>query len=468
LEFENYNLFGNWSLEIGIFEHMPYILNTENDIKEMLRVIGAQNLDDLYKHLPSKIRLSGELNIPEGLSEQEVKQSVRNLAGKNKPLDSFNSFLGAGLYDHYIPSALAPLISRAEFLTAYTPYQAECSQGILQAIYEYQSYICLLTGMDVSNASLFDGASSLAESVLMSLRITKRNKVIISSAINPEYKKTLYTYLSGFNFKIQEIDFNTQGSTNIDSLKQILDENTACFALQSPSFFGIIEDTEKFSSLAKEKGVLTILVTNPISLCLLKEPGNCGVDIVCGDGQVLGGSISLGGPSFGFLATKNEFLRQMPGRLVGKTVDRENKTAYCLTLQAREQHIKREKATSNICSNQSLNAIQSAIYLSLMGKDGLTKCALYSLNLAHYFYEHLKEVEKIKLNFSQNFFNEFIWQVDDARAVVKKLYKEKIIAGLTIDDSYPGLKNGILSCCTETKTKEQIDDFIETLKNILK
>jgi len=447
---------------------MPYILNTENDIREMLRVIGASALDDLYKHLPSKIRINGELNVPSGLSEQEVRQSIRLLAGKNKTLDSFNSFLGAGLYDHYIPSALAPLISRAEFLTAYTPYQAECSQGILQAIYEYQSYICLLTGMDVSNASLFDGASALSESVLMSLRITKRSKVIISSTINPEYKKTLYTYLSGFNFKIQEIDFSADGTTNIDSLRQVLDKNTACFALQSPSFFGIIEDAEKFSSLAKQKGALTIFVANPMSLSLLKEPAACGVDIVCGDGQVLGGSLSLGGPSFGFVATKNEFLRQMPGRIVGKTVDREGKPAYCLTLQAREQHIKREKATSNICSNQSLNAIQAAIYLSLMGKDGLEKCSLYSLNLSHYLYEKLKGVEKVKLNFSQNFFNEFIWQVEDAKSIIRKLYKEKIIAGLAIGSFFPAVKNGILTCCTEIKTKEQIDDFVNVLKNILK
>ncbi|MCK9614773.1 MAG: aminomethyl-transferring glycine dehydrogenase subunit GcvPA [Candidatus Omnitrophica bacterium] len=445
---------------------MPYILNTENDIKEMLRVVGVASLDDLYKHLPSQIRLKNELNISSGLSEYELKQFVTSLAAKNKTINSFNSFLGAGLYDHYIPSALKPLISRAEFLTAYTPYQAECSQGILQAIYEYQSYICLLTGMDVSNASLFDGASSLAECVLMSLRITKRNKVVLSSSINPEYKKTLYTYLSGFNFKIQEIDFDTEGFTDTTALKSVIDENTACFALQSPNFFGLIEDTEKFSSLVKEKGILTILVTNPLSLSLLKEPAYQGVDIVCGDGQVLGGSLSLGGPSFGFVATKNEYLRQLPGRLVGKTVDRENKIAYCLTLQAREQHIKREKATSNICSNQSLNAIQSAIYLSLMGKDGIRKCAVYSLNLSHYLYGKLAEIKGVKLNFSQHFFNEFIWQIDDAKSVLKKLYKKKIIAGLGVGSFYPKLKNGILSCCTEIKAKEQIDEFIEVLKGI--
>lgn len=446
---------------------MPYILNTENDIREMLRVIGLSSLSELYKHLPSKIKISGALNIPLGLSEQETSQFVKGLAEKNKTISSFNSFLGAGVYNHYIPSALKPLATRAEFLTAYTPYQAECSQGILQAIYEYQSYICLLTGMDVSNASLFDGGSSLAESALMSLRITKRSKVVISSAINPEYKKTLYTYLSGLNFKIQEIDFNPDGTTNIDLFREALDDNTACFVLQSPSFFGIIEDAEKFSSLAKEKGALTILIANPMSLALLKEPANCGIDIVCGDGQVLGGDLSLGGPSFGFLATKNEYLRQMPGRIVGKSVDREGKTAYCLTLQAREQHIKREKATSNICSNQSLNAIQSAIYLSLMGKDGIRDCALYSLNLAHYLYERLREINKVKLSFSRNFFNEFVWQADNGKSIVKKLYKEKIIAGLSLDGVYPKLKNGILSCCTEMKTKEEIDSFIKTLKNIL-
>lgn len=446
---------------------MPYILNTEKDIKEMLGAIGASSLDDLYKHLPSQIRLSKSLNMPSGLSESELKSYVCVLADKNKTVNEFNSFLGAGLYNHYIPAALNPIISRAEFLTAYTPYQAECSQGILQAIYEYQSYICLLTGMDVSNASLFDGASSLAESVLMSLRITKRNKIIISSSIHPEYKKTLYTYLSGFNFKVQEINFDNQGSIDMSLLKLAIDNDTACVAIQSPNFFGIIEMTEKISSLAKEKGVSVIQVTNPMSLALLKEPAMQGVDITCGDGQVLGGHLNFGGPTFGFIATKNEFLRQLPGRIVGKSTDIEGKPAYCLTLQAREQHIKREKATSNICSNQSLNAISAAVYLSLMGKEGLYDCALYSLNLTHYLYDRLCEIKSIKLNFSRQFFNEFVWNVENPKALIKKLYKNKIVAGLAMDKFYPELKNGILSCCTEIKSKEQIDNFIEILKTTI-
>ncbi|MFA5271960.1 MAG: aminomethyl-transferring glycine dehydrogenase subunit GcvPA [Candidatus Omnitrophota bacterium] len=444
---------------------MPYILNTENDIKEMLGAIGVSSLDDLYRHFPSQIRINKNLNIPSGLSEAELRNFITSLADKNETVNEFNSFLGAGSYNHYVPSALNPIVSRAEFLTAYTPYQAECSQGILQAIYEYQSYICLLTGMDVSNASLFDGASSLAESVLMSLRITKRNKVIISSAIHPEYKRTLYTYLSGLNFKIQEINFERQGLTDISLLA--LDDDAACIALQSPNFFGVIENVQKISSLAKEKGVLTIQVANPMSLAILKEPAAQGVDIVCGDGQALGGNLNFGGPSFGFIAARNEFLRQLPGRIVGKSTDKEGKPAYCLTLQAREQHIKREKATSNICSNQSLNAISAAVYLSLMGKEGLYNCALYSLNLAHYLYDRLSEIKGVKLELSKYFFNEFVWSVDNPKVLIKKLYKKEIIAGLALDKFYPELKNGILSCCTEVKSKEQIDNFIEILKTVI-
>lgn len=445
---------------------MPYILNTEKDSKEMLDAIGASHLDDLFRHLPAKIKIDGKLNIPSGLTEQELKIFLTNLAAKNEPVTKLNSFLGAGIYNHYIPSAIKPVISRAEFLTAYTPYQAECSQGILQAIYEYQSYMCLLTGMDVSNASLFDGASSLAESVLMALRITKRNKVIISSVIHPEYKQTLHTYIKNLGFKITEVDFDDNGVTDIEVLRPLIDDDTACFVLQSPNFFGVIEDVEKFSFLSKEKGALSILVTNPMSLALLKSPGKSGIDMACGDGQVLGGALSLGGPTFGFITTRNEFLRQMPGRIVGKTTDKDGKTAYCLTLQAREQHIKREKATSNICSNQSLNAISAAVYLSLMGKQGLYDCALYSLNLAHYLRDRIKEIKQARLIFSDNFFNEFVWHIDDSNKALKKLYKKGIIGGLALKKFYPSLKDGILSCCTEMKSKQEIDELIEVLRKL--
>jgi glycine dehydrogenase subunit 1 len=447
---------------------MSYILNTEKEIKQMLKDIGVDSVEDLYNHLPSQIRLKEPLGLPSGLSEYEVKKKIEKISKKNLPLDSFNSFLGGGCYDHYQPAALNFILSSSEFTTAYTPYQAECSQGILQAIYEYQSYICLLTGMEVTCASLLDGASSLAEAVLMALRVAKRNKVVIAETIHPEYIDTLYTYLSGFDFLIEKVKFAKDGCIDLDILEEVVDEECACFAFQSPNFFGIVEDQEKICQILKKKEVIPILVTNPLSLAILKEPSFYGVEIVCGDGQVLGGNLNFGGPSFGFLATREKYLRQMPGRIVGKTTDKEGKVSFCLTLQTREQHIKREKATSNICSNHSLNAIGAAIYLSLMGKEGFKRSALYSLNLAHYLYERLKEIKGINLPFSSYFFNEFVWEVENPQELIDKLLRKKIIAGLYVGKFYPNLKKGILSCCTEKKSKEEIDEFIEALKEVVK
>lgn len=446
---------------------MSYILNTQQDIKEMLKTIGVNSVKELYAYLPEQIKLKGPLNIPGGLSEFEVKKVISELSKKNIPLERFNSFLGAGCYDHYIPAALSYILLSPQFLTAYTPYQAECSQGILQAIYEYQSYICLLTGMDISNASLFDGASSLAEAVLMALRITKRKKVIIAKSIHPEYKQTLNTYLSGFDFTIQEIEIGKQGFIDVSSLEEVLDGDTACCAFQSPNFFGLIENISEIAATAKAKGALTVMVANPLSLAILKEPGLLGVDIVCGDGQPLGGSLNFGGPSFGFLAAKSEYLRQMPGRIVGKTVDKEAKPAWCLTLQAREQHIRREKATSNICSNHSLNAIAAAIYLSLMGKEGLRDIALASFSNSQYLYRRLKEVRGVKIIYPPRIFNEFLWEVDRAEDILAKLYERNIIAGYFLGQKFPEYKNGIISCCTEKKTKKDIDNFVNSLAEVL-
>ncbi|UCD15121.1 MAG: aminomethyl-transferring glycine dehydrogenase subunit GcvPA [Candidatus Omnitrophota bacterium] len=446
---------------------MPYILNTKKEIKELLREIGASCVDDLYAHLPPEVKLKKSLDLPAGLSEQQVRKKIKGLCSRNVSLEEFNSFLGAGCYDHYIPSALPFIVNQPQFVTAYTSYQAESSQGILQAIYEYQSYICLLTGMDVSNASLFDGASSFAEAVLMSLRLTRKKKVIISAAIHPEYRETLQTYLSGFDFSIEEVGFNKEGFIDREALSAALDQGGGCFAFQSPNFFGLIEDASRLASLVKEKEALTVMVTNPFSLAIFKEPSSQGVDIVCGDGQALGGNTSLGGPSFGFLAARKQYLRQMPGRIVGKTQDLEGKVAYCLTLQAREQHIRREKATSNICSNQALNAIGAAVYLSLLGKEGFRDMALYSFNLAQYLYARLGEIKEVKLPFPRRIFNEFVWEIKDAKDLINKLYKKKIIAGLYLGERYPQLENCILSCCTEKKTREDIDNFIEAIKEIL-
>ena len=447
---------------------MSYVLNTKDDTQKMLKAIGVSSVEELYANLPVQIRVEDELKIPQGLSELEVKQEVIKLASKNKPLDKFNAFLGAGCYDHYVPSVVPFIISQSQFLTAYTPYQAECSQGALQAIYEYQSYICLLTGMDVSNASMFDGASALAEAVLMALRVTRRKKVIVASSVHPEYRKTLKTYLSGFDFVIQELKVDKKGLINIESLKDLLDDDVACFAFCSPNFFGLIESIPEISKVAKQNRSLTVMATNPMSLALLEAPAKLGVDIVCGDGQPLGNGLNFGGPSFGFLGAKKDFIRQMPGRIVGKTVDNDQKQAYCLTLQAREQHIRREKATSNICSNQSLNAIAAAVYLSLMGKDGIQTIAQHCFNNTQYLYQRLNQLRGVKLPHGPGVFNEFIWEVNNAPKVMDILYKKNIITGYYLGDDYPEYKNCILSCCTEKKNKAQIDEMIVALAEVLR
>ena len=446
---------------------MPYILNTKEDIKKMLKAVGVSSVDELYSSIPSKVRLDNPLSIPGGCSEQEVRRAVKGLSDKNTTLDKFNSFLGAGCYDHYIPAALPFILSHPQFLTAYTPYQAECSQGILQTIYEYQSFLCLLTGMDISNASLLDGASSSAEAVLMSLRQTRRRKIILAGVIHPEYRETLYTYLAGFDFIIEEVGLGYDGLVDIEVLKRTLDDETAACVFSSPNFFGLIEDTEGLGAIASSKGALTVMLTNPLSLMLFKEPGLLGIDIVCGDGQPLGGGLNFGGPSFGFLTVRKDYLRQMPGRIVGKTKDLEGKDAFCLTLQTREQHIRREKATSNICSNQSLNAIAAAIYLSLMGSEGLKDAALYSLNNTQYLYQRLKEVRGVKIPYPAQVFNEFVWEVENPGKVKEELYKKGIIAGYYLGDKFPQHKNGILSCCTEKKSKENIDNFVNALAEVL-
>ena len=446
---------------------MPYILNTQKDTKDILKCLGLSSIDDLFKQLPDKIKLKDPLNISKGLSEYETKSVLIGLADKNISIDRCNSFLGAGCYDHYIPAALSYILSAPQFLTAYTPYQAECSQGILQAIYEYQTYICLLTGMDVSNASLFDGASALSEAVLMALRINKKNKILLSKNMHPEYKETLKTYLSGLGFVIKEVEFNSQGVVDNHALFECLDDDVSCFAFQSPNFFGLIENVQELVQEVKGKGVIPIMVTNPLSLSILKEPRELGVDIICGDGQTLGGNLNYGGPSFGFIGTGKKYIRQIPGRVVGKTVDKEGKDAYCLTLQTREQHIRREKATSNICSNQSLNAIGAAVYLSLLGREGLKDAAVYSFSNTQYLYKRLKEVRGINVLFKPTVFNEFVWKVEDAPIIIEKLYKRNIIPGYYLEDKFPEFKNCILSCCTEKKNKKDIDDFINVVAEVL-
>jgi len=433
----------------------------------MLAAIGARTLDELFSQISPALVLKGPLALPAGLTESAVRAKTKKLAEKNRPLADFNSFLGAGCYDHYIPAALGPLVNRAEFLTAYTPYQPECSQGSLQAIYEYQSYICALTGMDVSNASLFDGASSVAEAALMAMRVTGRSKVLVAESLHPEYRRVLATYLAGQKVKVEEAGFDPDLLLDASAVAGKISDDTSCFVFGYPNFFGMIEDGPKLCQAAKAKGALAVMVVNPTALAFLKDPGAAGADIVCGDGQPLGCGMDFGGPSFGFLAAKNDYLRQMPGRIVGKTVDKDNNPAYCLTLSTREQHIRREKATSNICSNQSLKAIEAAVYLALLGPIGFKKAAQASFELTHYLYGRLKGIKGLKVVASSRFFHEFVWEVPEAKRFIRRLERKNIIAGLALGADYPGMKNSILSCCTEKKTKEEIDEFVEAVAKLI-
>lgn len=432
----------------------------------MLEKIGVNSVKELYHQLPEDILIKGKLALPQGLSELEVSKELVSLSKKNLSLEQINSFLGAGCYDHYIPSAVDAIIRNSEFTTAYTPYQPEVSQGILQAIFEYQSYICRLTGMDVSNASLFDGASALAEAVLMALRVRQRRKVLVTRSLNPQYRQTLKTYLDGLPFQIEEIGFNNSGQLDQDNLDALVNDDLCCLVVPLPNFFGVVEDFSQWIEKFKKRNVLVIAVVNPLLLAVLTPPSTYSVDIVCGDGQPLGNSPSFGGPSFGFIATKSEYLRQIPGRIVGQTTDKDGKLSYCLTLQTREQHIRREKATSNICSNQSLCAISATVYLALMGKRGLEDVVNISYANTLYLYRQLSKIAQIRFPFSGNFLNEFVWQVEDAQKVLARLSKENICAGYYLGKDYPELKNMVLSCCTEKKTKEEINQFVDALKKL--
>jgi len=443
---------------------MPYILNTPQQQRKMLEDIGCGSIDELYQSVPSAIRLKGPLNVKSGLAEEALKKKVVALAAKNTPRAELNSFLGSGSYDHFIPAALKHILGRSEFYTAYTPYQAEISQGILQAIYEYQSYICLLTGMEVTNASLYDGASAFCEAVLMGFRICKKTKVIVTTTIHPEYRETLATYLEGEDFTIEEVSCAESGGVCLDELKKKIDNETCLVAFANPNFLGVIENSDAIISLAKEKGILTVCISNPFALALLKAPGEAGVDIVCGEGGVLGSQLNFGGPGFGYLAVPSAYVRQVSGRIVGKTTDAQGNDGFCLTLQAREQHIRRERATSNICSNHSLNAMGAAIYLSLLGETNFRNFALYSLNMTAYLRERLSRIKGVRFPYSGPTFNEFVWEIDNAQSLYKRLLDKKIICGLPLNDYYPHLANCIVSCCTERKTKEEIDAFIAELE----
>jgi len=443
---------------------VEYIPNTKEEQQQMLRKIGVETIEDLLGDIPSEIRLPRGLQLPPPLSEPELKAEMLRLSEKNADLLHFVSFLGAGAYDHHVPSVVNHLAFRSEFYTAYTPYQAEMSQGLLQTIYEYQTMIAELTGMEVSNASLYDGGSALAEAAMMALRVTKRKKVLYSSTIHPHYRAALKTYLSGSDSTLIEIP-GENGTTDVAAAGKQLSEDVACLLIQTPNFYGCLEPVGGMASDTHRHGALLGVVTDPISLGLLKPPGESGADIVLGEGQGLGCGLNFGGPYLGFFATRREYVRQMPGRVVGATVDSKGRRGYCLTLQTREQHIKRERATSNICTNEALAALAATIYLSAMGRQGLREVGRLCLQKTHYLKHRLCDIRGVEMAFSRPFFKEFVVKTPISPSRInKRLLKHKMIGGLDLGPLDRRLKNHWLLCVTEKRTKEEMDQFISVVK----
>ncbi len=429
----------------------------------MLAAIGVASFDDLVKDLPLSKR---DLQIPSGLSEGEVVRLALELGAKNQAAPRLMSFLGAGAYDHFSPAAVSALMSRGEFLTSYTPYQPEVSQGTLQTLYEFQSMICELMGMDVTNAGMYEGASALAEAVLLALRETGRKKVLIPRSLHPDYKAVLSTYTLESGTQLIEIPC-VDGQIDLDFVASHLNSEVAAVVVQNPNFFGIVEPASGIAPLAQAAGALFIACVNPISLGLLSPPGDYGADIAVAEGQSLGIAPGFGGPFLGLFACKTKWLRKMPGRLIGQTVDVDGKRAFALTLQAREQHIRREKATSNVCTTTALIGSCATFYMSLLGKQGLRDVAYQNLAKARYAFDQLTQIPGVRASFKAPIFNEFVLQTKLSPDVLQqKLLERQIVAGLSIKKWYPELENASVWCVTETKTKADIDLLVKTFKEI--
>ncbi len=443
---------------------IPYIANTEDDVKKMLECIGVSSIDDLFVDIKSH-QAPKSFNLPEGKSEFEVIEHIKSLANKNT--GDLVSFLGGGYYDHYVPSAVSALISRGEFYTAYTPYQPECSQGTLQALYEYQSSICTLTGMEVANASLYDGGTALYEAAMMAIRITKRTKIIMDGGVSPIYRKILKTYTKNLNYEFMETPV-THGHCDRLKISELMDEDTAAIILQNPNFFGSIDDHTDIVEKAHALGILVIESVYPISLGLIKSPGEMGVDIVTGEGQSLGLSLNFGGPYLGFMTTKKKYIRKMPGRIIGQTVDSQGRRCFVNTLQAREQHIRRDKATSNICTNVSLCALMSVIYMALLGKEGMKDLAQTNFKKAEFTRQELEKIEGVEVKRSAPTFNEFTLCLSkDASIVVNAMIKRGFAAGFPLGRYYDDMDNYMIVAVTEKRTKQEIENYVTNFKEVL-
>lgn len=434
-----------------------YIGNNEYDKKLMLEKIGIQSTDELFKDVSKDIRLKDELNIPDAVPEYELLKKMRKMAEKNENTDDNICFLGAGAYDHFIPTNIDQLLLRQEFYTSYTPYQPEISQGTLRSIFEFQTMICELTGMDVANASMYDGATAMTEAALLAWASGKRNEILIAKSVNPENREVLKTYAKYRNIKITEVNYNN-GLIDISDLKNKLNDDVSALILQSPNFFGVVENIKEVEGIIHDNKSLLIVCADPISLAVLKSPGELGADIVVGEAQSLGANLSFGGPYIGFFAAKEKWMRKIPGRIVGQTVDKEGKRGFVLTLQTREQHIRREKATSNICSNQGLLALGATMYMSFLGKEGFKKVSELSFQKAHYAYNELIKTGLFEEVFKSPFHKEFVVKSKKPiKELNEKLMKDGIIGGYDLSRDYEELKDCYLIAVTEKRTKEDID-----------
>jgi glycine dehydrogenase subunit 1 len=441
-----------------------YCPQTPEQIREMLAVIGVDSIADLFAVIPSELR-ARSFELPDGMSEFEMLAGMERLAWQNRR--DIVPFIGGGSYDHIIPAVVDHLAGRAEFATAYTPYQPECSQGTLQALYEYQTAICRLTGMDASNASLYDGGTALAEAALMALRITGRKKILMDAAVNPFSRQIVRTYLANLAVEIIEVSA-VQGVTYRQQFLTALDDETAAIVLQNPSFFGGVDDYGDLAAAARGRGALTIVSVYPLSLGLLKTPGEMGADLAVGDGQSLGNPLCFGGPSFGFLAVRKEHIRNLPGRIVGETVDKDGRRGFVLTLQAREQHIRRQKATSNICSNQSLCAVRGLIFLATLGREGFAELARLNYDKAQYAKGLFGSIRGVSLVTAGPTFNEFTLSLPkDAATVCERLLAAGTAAGVPLGRWYPGMESCLVVTVTEKRTRVEIDSLAARLEEVL-
>jgi len=438
---------------------MRYLPHTPEDIAEMLKVVGASDLDDLFRTVPEECRRKESLNLPESLTEWELDDRMSGLSRSVATAPEYKVFVGAGNYEHHIPASVRYLLARSEFVTCYTPYQPEMSQGTLQAIYEYQTLMARLLGMEVANASLYDGGSALAEALLMALRVTGRETVAVSMSIHPHYRQVVRTYLAPTGHRIVELPFDPSGRTDLTSLEETT--GLAAVAVQSPNFLGCIEDLRSIGEQAHGKGALFVTCfTEPLAYGLFKSPGSQGADIVCGEGQALGIPQSFGGPGLGVFASKAELVRNMPGRLVGQTVDKDGRRGFVLTLATREQHIRREKATSNICTNNSLCALTAAVYMASLGGTGFQQLARLNYDKAEYLKEGLRK-GGCTVSFDSPTFNEFVVQFPgESDSIYERLLSAKIVAGLPLSQYYPELPHHYLLCATETKCREDMDGLV--------